>query len=715
MTDSAREMCARPQNGYPELEAVSDLVIVAGGLRRKTVVVAGGERVQELLLVEAAQDHGIVDRVILVGHEERTRQAVRDTHVEVAAKDIIHAEDQQEIARTTVELARDGTADIVIKGGMSTPVLVKELLDIRTRETINLVTCFDAAPIAGGRPMLLTDPGVTTVCTYGRMVGLIENAAEVARLVLGRERPRVALLAANEEEVESLPSTGLGASLTRREWEDMDVYGPLSLDLAVDLQAVAAKRLTEHRPESETVAGQADILVCPGLDTANVLYKSIMEMSKYGIASLATITVGLQVPVTLVSRADPLSSRLASIALCSIYAERKAEREKSRPRPHVPTPAAKQYRVLVVNPGSTSTRLAVFEGDRHTADEEVRHEESQRVSRAGIRDEVRRRLAMIEQFCRDRGIEKIDAVVGRGGLLPRGRRKLDSGVYEIAQVRDGEVIVDERLVAAVCERPEFDHACNLGIPLAAALARGFRVPAFTVDPVVVDELVPEAEISGYAPVRRRPIAHVLSVKETTRKAAEELRRPVSEMNLVVAHLGGGITVAAVRGGRMVDSTIALLGDAPFTPQRAGALPLGDVIALSYSGRFTREELEEELSTRGGLTSYLGTHDLEEIERRIGRGDQTAATVLEAMVYRIANQIGALVTALRGDVDAIALTGGMARSREVVRGIRHRVSHLAPVLVFPGSLEMQAMAAGACRVLAGEERARRWEDYAPEVD
>lgn len=298
--------------------------------------------------------------------------------------------------------------------------------------------------------------------------------------------------------------------------------------------------------------------------------------------------------------------------------------------------------------------------------------------------------------------------------MPQGKRKLASGVYEVARLEEGVVVVDETLVRAVTEQAEFAHPSNLGIPLAAEMARALQVSAFTVEPVGVDEFAPEAEVSGYAPVRRRSTGHVLSIKAAARRAGQDLGRSPAEANLVVAHLGGGVTIAALRRGAIVDANTALLGDGPFTPQRAGALPTRDLIALCYSGRFSREALEAELSSRAGLYSYLGTHDLGEIENQISAGKEEAGFVLEAMCYQFAKQIGAMACVLRGEIEAVVVTGGLARSRAAMEKLRSRVSHLGPLLVYPESLEMSAMAAGAGRALSGEEPVLRWADFAPDA-
>jgi butyrate kinase len=248
---------------------------------------------------------------------------------------------------------------------------------------------------------------------------------------------------------------------------------------------------------------------------------------------------------------------------------------------------------------------------------------------------------------------------------------------------------------------------NLGIPLAADLARRFRVPAFVVDPVVADEFCPEAEFSGYAPIRRRSVAHVLSVRAAARRVADRTGTPLDRMTCVVAHMGGGITVAAVRGGRIVDNTIALLGEGPFTPERAGTLPLKELIDLCYSGRFTKDELLDELTHRAGLQSYLGEHRMEAIEQRVAAGDERARQAVEAMAYQIAKAIGAMCIAAGPETEAIILTGGLARSELVTRSIKRRLSHLIPILTLEHTPEMQAMSEAVCAVLSGHEAPYRY--------
>lgn len=668
-----------------KIERVSDLVVAAGALRPKTVVIAGGDRPEDIRLVESARDHGIVDHCILIGDRQRIERAIAEVKITVRGEDIIATTSDEETAARTVECQQQGRADIILKGNISTPTLNRAILRIAVRPTISQVTMFDAAPIRGGRPMLLTDPGVTTVCNYGRMVGLIENAVDVAHCVLGIERPRVALLSANEKVIDSLPSTKLAEALTQRSWPNAAVYGPLSFDLAVSTESLRLKGVPATGAAGE-VAGQADILVCPSIDSANILYKVIMETVKYGMGTFAGITVGVAVPYVILSRADNVETKLQSVALCSIAAEYMPMKREPKP----PAPPARTHRIFLINPGAASTKLALFEGGRAVQDAEVAHTPE-------ACTDIRHRSAEIERFIATHQIGSVDAVVGRGGFLPRPKGKLAGGTY----------LVDDAMVKAITQRAERRHASNLGIPLAAELAKRFGVPAYVVDPVMVDEFAPVAEVSGYAGITRQSVGHVLSVHGAAEKVAEKIGLPVERINLVVAHLGSGFTIAAVRGGKIVDSNIALLGEGPFTPQRAGTLPLNELVELCYSGRFSKEELLEELTLRGGLRSYLGDNRMEEIEKRIAAGDEKARQIVEAMIYQIAKTIGAMCVVIGPEVEGIVLTGGLARSELVVRGLKNQISHLAPVFVLEQSPEMERMAQAVGRMLAGEEKPLRY--------
>jgi butyrate kinase len=242
--------------------------------------------------------------------------------------------------------------------------------------------------------------------------------------------------------------------------------------------------------------------------------------------------------------------------------------------------------------------------------------------------------------------------------------------------------------------------------MAQEIAERAGIPGFTVDPVAVDEFDDIARISGLAEVQRQSLSHALNIKAVARRAAADLGQRYQDLNLVVAHLGGGISVTAHRGGRMVDVNNAL--DAgPFAPERSGTLPLTDLIELCYSGRFSREGLKKHLVGEGGLVSHLGTNSTIEVEKRIAAGDSKALLVSQAMAYQIAKEIGAMATVLHGQVDAVVLTGGVAHWKGLVEWVCARVAFIAPVMVYPGEDEMLALAEGALRVLRGEEEARSY--------
>ncbi|MEH7106249.1 butyrate kinase, partial [Bacillus sp. JJ1764] len=246
------------------------------------------------------------------------------------------------------------------------------------------------------------------------------------------------------------------------------------------------------------------------------------------------------------------------------------------------------------------------------------------------------------------------------------------------------------------------HASNLGGIIAHEIAKGLNIPAFIVDPVVVDELEPIARISGFSLIERKSIFHALNQKAVARRVAKELGQKYESLNLIVTHMGGGITVGVHKQGRVIDVNNGLHGDGPFSPERAGTVPAGDLVTLCFSGEYYREEIMKMLVGKGGLVGYLGTNDAVKVEQHIASGDKKAKLVYEAMAYQVAKEIGAASTVLSGKVDAIILTGGLAYGKEFVQMIGDRINWIADVMIHPGENELQALAEGALRVLRGEE-------------
>jgi len=360
------------------------------------------------------------------------------------------------------------------------------------------------------------------------------------------------------------------------------------------------------------------------------------------------------------------------------------------------------HRLLVINPGSTSTKVAVYEDERPLFVETLRHDSREIARFAHVLDQYEFRLEALRGLLRKWQIplDSLAAVVGRGGLL----RPIPSGTYR----------VNDRMLNDLRRRDkEREHASSLGALLAQAIADQARVPAFIVDPVCVDEFDDLARVSGLPEIQRRSLSHALNLKAMARRAARELGRPYGELNLVVVHLGGGISVTAHAGGRMVDVNQALDGTGPFAPERAGGLPVGDVVRMCfgvapYEGLgLTYERMFRKLAGQGGLVAHLGTNSTIEVERRIKAGDSRAGLIYEAMAYQIAKEIGAMATVLKGRVDAIVITGGVAHSEMLVNWVRQRVAWIAPLLIYPGEDEMLALVQGALRVLRGQEQAREY--------
>jgi butyrate kinase len=350
-----------------------------------------------------------------------------------------------------------------------------------------------------------------------------------------------------------------------------------------------------------------------------------------------------------------------------------------------------EERVLAINPGSTSTKIGVFTraGAEWTAT--VRHgdEEVRRFAGQPMLARLGYRAGVIAEALGAAGYHEKNfaATVGRGGMLP----PIPCGTY----------VVDEAMVEALQAARRGEHASNLGALLALAFAREAGVAAYTVDPVTVDEWQPVARLSGSPLIERRAIGHALNTKAVARRFAREQGTRYEDLRLVVAHLGSGITVSAHAGGQMIDNNI--LGEGPFGPDRSGALPALELIRLCFSGRFAQKELERRVFGEGGLFAYLGTRDLAEIEQRIAAGEAQARLVVEAMMAQIAKEAGAMATVLAGRVDALLLTGGMAYSARVVEGLRAALDWIAPIHVYPGEDELEALAAGVFRVLDGEEQ------------
>ena len=353
------------------------------------------------------------------------------------------------------------------------------------------------------------------------------------------------------------------------------------------------------------------------------------------------------------------------------------------------------YSILTINPGSTSTKLGLFQGAKEVMTENISHSAEDLAAYPAITDQLNYRLQKITDFFAANNLSGTDfaAVVGRGGLL----KPVVSGTYQVnaAMLND---LKNSRYGA---------HASNLGAILAADIAAQAKCPAFIVDPVVVDELDPIARLTGRPEINRRSIFHALNQKAVAKRFAKSIDRPYQEMNLIITHLGGGISVGCHRQGMVVEVNNALDGDGPFTPERAGSLPAGQLSEMIFDGKISQADSGRFLAGKAGLVAHLGTNDVRQVEARIAEGDQKAAAVLDAMIYNIARSIAAAAIPVCGKVDHIIFTGGIAHSRHLTEKLQKYVEFIAPVTIIPGEDELQALAEGAYRVLAGEESAREY--------
>ncbi len=344
-------------------------------------------------------------------------------------------------------------------------------------------------------------------------------------------------------------------------------------------------------------------------------------------------------------------------------------------------------KILTINPGSTSTKIAVYDDLNPLLTESISHavEELSRYAKVSDQFEFRRDL-VLDVLRRHEIPLEFDAIVGRGGLL----KPVEGGVYEVNDVMLSEM-----------EHPLRNHACNLGCRMAADLAA--RIPgcrALTADPGVVDELDDVARVSGSPLLPRITTWHALNQRAIARRFAADQGRRYEDLNLIVAHLGGGISIGAHRMGRCIDVNNAFDGEGPFSPERAGTLPPGSLIDLCYSQRYTREQLKRRISGNAGLVAHLGTTDVAQIVRNIEAGDKKAELVLGAMIYQVCKSIGGAAVALAGNIDAILLTGGVSYSQYVTDRVRSRVEFLAPLYIYPGENEMLALASNGLGALNG---------------
>ena len=351
------------------------------------------------------------------------------------------------------------------------------------------------------------------------------------------------------------------------------------------------------------------------------------------------------------------------------------------------------YKLLIINPGSTSTKIGVYEGEKEILEETLRHSAEEILKYDTIFDQLDFRKKVILKVLKEKGIDinELDAVVGRGGML----KPIEGGTYEV-----NEAMVEDLKIGV-----QGPHASNLGGILSNEIAKEIGKRAFIVDPVVVDEMEDVARLSGVPELPRKSKFHALNQKAVAKRYAKEHNTSYEDVNLIVVHMGGGVSVGAHRKGRVIDVNNALDGDGPFSPERAGGVPSGELLEMCFSGKYSKEEVYKKLVGKGGFVAYANTNDARDLIKLSQEGDEKGSLIFNAFIYQIAKEIGSMAVVLDGEVDAIVLTGGIAYSDYVTNAINKKVKWIAPMVVYCGEDELLALAQGAIRVLDGVEEAK----------
>lgn len=353
-------------------------------------------------------------------------------------------------------------------------------------------------------------------------------------------------------------------------------------------------------------------------------------------------------------------------------------------------------RILAINPGSTSTKIAVYHNEEPIFVKNIKHSSKELEKFDKITDQLsyRKNLIIDELNASEISDDHVKAIIGRGGLI----KPIESGVY----------LVNEQMIHDLKNSPLGEHASNLGGLIAYDIARSLPdAKAYIANPVVVDELENIARISGHPLFQRKSIFHALNQKAVAHEHAKSILRKYEDLNLIVVHLGGGITVGAHKKGRVIDVNQGLDGEGPFSPERSGTLPVGDLVRVCFSNEYSQKEIKKMITGKGGLVAYLGTNNAYEVEKRVESGDQQAKLIYEAMAYQVSKTVGAMAAVLKGDVDGILITGGIAHDKWFVNQIIERVYKFGPVYVYPGEDEMKALATNAYMVLKGKIQAKEY--------
>lgn len=628
-------------NQYDRLKTVLDIIETAGRLRSSTVIVAGGDRPDDVELVESARDHGFINRIVLVGDKNKIHHIINDLGIEIPEEDILQAEGNEEIATRTVRTALEEDIDILLKGRVTTGTLSREMLKLANRPTTSLVTLLDSTAISRGRPLLISDPAITTITNFGRLTGIIRNAVDVAQTVLQIEKPRVAVLSAYEGVLASLPSTHTALALASLDWQDAYVCGPLSFDLATSMEALEVK----GKPDllnAEEVAGQADVLICPNIETGNVLYKAISAQARFGNASMANIAVGFDVAYGIISRADSLETRLTSIALCSVFAQR--TKEKLHPRRKSVVVSEKTSTVLAVDPELERLQIAVYKGGRSIQEDTLPITEQKDGVHVDWEKQIQTWTRTLKEKLDHAGIIP-ESTAGGGGIIFKGRQQLPGRVYRIS---DGIPTPAEKKRSAPSdhfELVESGGALHLGIPLVRSLAEAWNIPGYAVQPTAFSKRDWDRLRKG----DNKLLFLEWLIPAAFEDMAERFGVPEKSLSFILVHGAEDISVVGVDGHRINDCRVTLL-------------------------------------------------DMDSIQK-MDLGKQEAAAVASPIVKEIKK-----TAAFRKNfIHAVIFTGILAHRSALSRALKTGIQELAPVLSFTGKPDARTVGIAAQKALAHEQK------------
>ncbi|MBQ7567879.1 butyrate kinase [bacterium] len=489
----------------------------------------------------------------------------------------------------------------------------------------------------------------------------------------------------------------LAAEIASERSQSEDIYKSIALKGAVKASvALSARAAVYHSQDGASWDGAPSVIICPNLEMGNMLY--YLYAYSYPDSKHFTVMYGLD--SRGVSLASDCTSEDVRLAVKATLLRRL---QHSSGASVASETFFKRPLVLVINPGSTTTKISVYRGEDELFVKEIPHLPADLAPFAGkpVSTQFNFRKEMIMISLRENGIDpgEIVAIAGRGGLT--------------APIPHGTYLVNKRMNDELLEAKHGDHACNLGAIIGYAMSQDLGIPAYIVDPGIVDEMEMRARLTGIKEMPRRTVWHALNQLAVARRYASDNETLYDKLNLIVCHMGGGVSYAAHYHGRTVDANNALEGEGPFSPERAGTLPRGPLIDLCFSGKYTHAEMKRLIRGAGGMISYVGTSNFKEIEDRMQAGEEEFVTIFEAFSYQVAKAIASLIPAFNGEpIDQIILTGGMARSKCLISKISHYLSWLnVGVTVYPGEHEMKALATGVLRVLYGREKALQ---YPPEV-